>query len=223
MKSATSPKSFFGTRLALPVVGRITGKGAMKLNSILEQIRENRRYATADDIRNVFGDYHNALHWLAAFLIGDDKLADSCIVDACTIAQTQTPIFHEWLVHWAARATLRCAFRRQHARITELAPEYEKSEPGHAEHPPLLAKYVRLLIRNSEYIHARLDVLCRFVLIMRGIAKDSYGEVAAQLGISASAVERAYCVAFDTLELASDRVPRNADVPKFHTNNERPL
>jgi len=197
------------------------GKGLMKLATMLEQIRGAHRYATADDIRNVFGDYHNALHWLAVFLIGDDKLADSCIVDACTIAETQTPIFHEWLAHWAARATLRCAFRRQHARIAELAPEYEKSEPAHVEHPPLLATYVRLLIRNSEYIHARLDVLCRFVLVMRGIAKDSCDEVAMQLGISPSAVERAYCVAFDTLELASDRVARNADVPKFHTNNER--
>jgi len=193
----------------------------MKLETILEQIRENHRYATADDIRNVFGDYHNALHWLAVFLIGDDKLADSCIVDACTIAQTQTPIFHEWLVHWAARATLRCAFWRQHAQIAELAPEYEKSEPVHQEHPPLLAKYFPLLIRNSEEIRARLDVLCRFVLVMHGIAKDSYGEVATQLGISPSAVEQAYCVAFDTLELASDRVLRDADVPKFHAGATR--
>jgi DNA-directed RNA polymerase specialized sigma24 family protein len=57
-----------------------------------------------------------------------------------------------------------------------------------------------MLIKNSEDIHTRLDVLCRFVLVMHGIAKDSYGEVAAQLGISRIAVERAYCVAFDTLD-----------------------
>ena len=58
---------------------------------------------------------------------------------------------------------------------------------------------------------------------MRGIAKDSYDEVATQLGISPSAVERAYCVAFDTLELASDRVLRNANVPKFHIDKELTL
>jgi hypothetical protein len=181
----------------------LEGREAMKLATILEAIRGSHRCATADDIRNVFGDYHNVLRWLAVFLIGDEKLADACIVDACTIAQTQTPIFHEWLVYWAARATLRCAFQRQHAAIAELAPEYEKGEPVEVELPPLSAEYFRLLIKNSEDIRARLDVLCRFALVIRGIAKDSYGQVAAQLGSSRSAVERAYCIGFDTLNLAS--------------------
>ncbi|HMK30167.1 MAG TPA: hypothetical protein VK473_10820, partial [Terriglobales bacterium] len=52
-----------------------------------------------------------------------------------------------------------------------------------------------------------------FVLIMRGIAKDSHEGVAAQLGISQSAVARAYCVAFDTLDLATDEDLCDADVP----------
>jgi DNA-directed RNA polymerase specialized sigma24 family protein len=184
----------------------LEGKEAMKLATILEAIRGNHPCATADDIRNVFGDYHNVLRWLAVFLIGDEKLADGCIVDACTIAQTQTPIFHEWLVYWAARATLRCAFQRQHAAIAELAPEYENGEPVHLKLPPLSAEYFRLLIKNSEDIHARLDVLCRFALVMRGIAKYSCAEVATQLGISRSTVERAYYVAFDTLDFASYEV-----------------
>lgn len=172
----------------------------MKLASILEKILGNHREVTADDIRNLFGDYHNALHWFAVFLVGDDKLADACIVDACAIAQTQTPAFHEWLVHWAARATVQCALQRQRPRIAELAADYEKSEPDPVEIPPLSAEYFRLLVKNSEDIHARLDILGRFVLVIRGIAKDSYGEVAAQLGISRSAVERAYRVAFDTID-----------------------
>ncbi len=45
---------------------------------------------------------------------------------------------------------------------------------------------------------------------MHGIAKDSYNEVAAQLGICQIAAERAYCVAFDTLDLISNEVLRNA-------------
>ncbi len=162
-----------------------------ELATILEEIRRKRRYATADDIRNVFGDYHNGLHWLAVFLIGDEKLADACVIDACNIAQAQTPIFHEWLIQWAALATLRCALVRQHDRVTELAPEYEKSEPVDVQRPPLLAEHFRRLIKYSDDLHARLDVLCRFVLIMRGLAKDSLDEVAAKLGISRGAVERA--------------------------------
>jgi len=188
----------------------------MKLATILEAIRGNHRRATADDIRNVLGDYHNVLRWLADFLIGDEKLADAWIVDACTISQTHTPIFHEWLVYWAARATLRCAFQRQHGAIAELAPEYEKGEPVHLKHPPLSAEYFRLLIENSEDIYARLDLLCRFALVMRGIAKYSCAELATQFGISRSTVERAYCVAFDTLDLASYEVHRAAAGNKQH-------
>jgi hypothetical protein len=184
----------------------------MRLATILEEIRGKHRYATADDIRKVFGDYHNVLHWLAVFLLGHEKLADACIVDACTIAHTQTPIFHEWLVHWAARATLGCAFQRQRALVAELAPGYQKSEPVRGAHPPLSAEYFRLLINNSEDIHARLDVLCRFVLVLRGIAKYPCNQVAVRLGISQSAVERAYCVAYDTLDLVSKQVLRNADI-----------
>jgi len=196
----------------------------MKLAAMLNEMLRRRRYATADDIRNFFGDYHNALHWLALFLIGDKKLADACIVDACTVAQTQTPIFHEWLIHWAARATLRCALQRQHALVAQLAPEYEKSEPVHREHPPLSPKYFRMLVENSEDIRARLNVLCRFVLIMHGIAKDSYEGVAAQLGISRSAVERAYCVAFETLARTSNEELCHADVPTgCHLNGEPAL
>jgi hypothetical protein len=173
----------------------------MKLATLLDEIRGIHRYATADDIRKVFGDYHNVLHWLAVFLIGDEKIADGCIVDACNITQTRGPIFHEWLVHWAARATVRCAFQSQRARIEEISREYETGEPVVQKQSPLSAEYFRLLIQNSEVIHVRLDVLCRFVLVLRGIGKDSCDAVAAQLGISPIAAEQAYSVAYDTLGL----------------------
>jgi hypothetical protein len=195
----------------------------MTLATILVEIRQKHRYATADDIRKVFGDYHNLLRWLTGFLVGDEKLADACIVDACTIAETQSPDFHEWLVHWGARATVGCALQRQHANIAELARKYEKSEPIHRKHPALSLEYFLSLVKNSEDIHARLDALCRFVLVLRGIANDSCEKVAAQLGISRSAVEGAYCFAFDALEPSPTGVLCSADVPARHINNERTL
>ena len=67
----------------------------MRLATTLAEIGRKHRYATADDIRKVFGDYHNLLRWLSGFLVGDEKLADACIVDACAIAETQSPDFHE--------------------------------------------------------------------------------------------------------------------------------
>jgi len=55
------------------------------------------------------------------------------------------------------------------------------------------------------------------VLVLRGIAKDAYDQVAAQLGISRRAVEQAYCIAFDSVE--SDRKPCTAGTPTSHVDN----
>ncbi len=184
----------------------------MKWHDILEILdRPGNRYATVEDVRKIFADYHDALHWLAGFLIGD-KLAPACVIDACNIAQRQGPVFHEWLAHWAARATLRCALQMQVADIAGLAPTYERSEGVYEKRSLLSPEDLRLLVEESDVLRARLDVLCRYVLVMHGIAKETCEEVAPQLGISPSAVERAYCVAYDTLHLMSKRTPGNADV-----------
>ncbi len=171
---------------------------------------QGRRYATVEDVRKIFADYHDALHWLAGFLIGE-KRAPECVIDACNIAERQGPIFHEWLAHWAARATLRCALLTQRAEIAQLAPAYERFERVHAKRSPLSPEDLQLLVEESDVLPARLDVLCRFVLVMHGIAKESYEDVAGQLGVSRSAVERAYCVAFDTLHIVSRNACRDAD------------
>lgn len=185
----------------------------MKWPDILDILeRPSHRYATVEDVRKVFADYHDALHWLAGFLVGD-KLAPPCVIDACNIAERQEPVFHEWLAHWAARATLRCALQMLRADIAKLAPTYERFEPVDEMRPPLSAGDLQPLVEERDALRTRLDVLCRFVLVMHGIAKESCGEVAAQLGVSQSAVERAYCVAFDTFHLMSNRMPGNAYIP----------
>ncbi len=194
-----------------------------RTTTVLKELTGSYRCAQPNDIKKVFGDYRNVLRWLAVFLVGDDKLADAFVVDACGIAPTRTPDFHEWLVHWAAHATVGRVLQAQRAHILELALEYEKSKPLHEEHPPLSAEYFRLLVKSSEAIHARLDVLCRSVLVMRGIAKYSSVEVATQLGISPGAVERAYCLAFDTLDVVSSEVLCDTDVPAGQINEEPTL
>ena len=171
----------------------------MNLSFLVEDIFRKHRYATADDVRNTFGDYHNVLHWLTNFLVEDDAARDGYIVDAAGLTETPTPDFHDWLVQWAARATVRNVLQSERDRITELAKAYEQKPADHPDHPALSVEQFRLLINNSEQIRLRLDVLCRFILLIRGIAKEPIEEVAAQLGISREAVEHAYCVAFDAV------------------------
>ena len=185
----------------------------MKWNDVLDILdRRSHRYATVEDVRKIFADYHDALHWLAGFLIGD-KLAPACVIDACNIAERQGPVFHEWLAHWAARATLRCALQRQEAEIVKLVPTYDQFEGIDEKRPPLSPEDLQLLVEESDVLRPQLDILCRFVLIMHGIAKETCEEAAAQLGVNQSAVERAYCVAFDTLRRKSKRMLCNADTP----------
>jgi len=140
---------------------------------------------------------------LALFLTGDKEIADECVVDACGIAETQASLFHEWLVHWAARATVRCALQIRRPQIAEIAAGCKNREPVYSKRLPLTADHFRQLIEKSEEVHARLDVLCRFVLVLHGIARDSCDQVAAQLGVSQNTVERAYCIAFETLTLVA--------------------
>jgi len=171
-----------------------------------------RRYATANDVRSIFADYHDALDWLAGFLVGEE-LAPACIIDACTIAAHQESLFHEWLAHWAARATLRAALQRQRNQIIELASGYEQFERVHANRRLLSPEDLHFLVEGSDILTFQIDVLCRFVLIMHGIAKESLRDVAAQLEISTTAAERAYCVAFDTLRLIGTKLPPRPEVP----------
>ena len=186
--------------------------------AILDEIRGSHQAANVHDIRRTFADYHNLLRWLAAFLVGEQELADECIVDACTIAEAQGPEFHEWLVHWAARATVNCLFEKQQDQLARLALEHEKRPAGHSRHLPLSPEDLSSLIKHSEEIYLRLDLLSRFVLILHGLGDLSCDDVASKLRISPDAVERAYRVAYDTLALASDGRIDSADLSSGHPN-----
>jgi DNA-directed RNA polymerase specialized sigma24 family protein len=174
----------------------------MKLATLIAQFTAGPGYATPEDIQKAFGDYHNVLHWLAHFLLGDETLAGSCIVDACTIAQHQSPMFHDWLIHWAARATVGCALRLQRDLVNEQAVAYATETQIEPERMLLSSDDLNILVEHSQEIHEQLDAFCRGVLILRGIARDSSEKVAAQLGIAQEAIEQAYSVALGTIRRA---------------------
>ncbi len=180
--------------------------------SVLQEIKLRHGYVTPNHIRARFGDYHNALSWLSRFLLDDERLAEECVIDVCTIATPATPeipAFHEWLVYWAVRATFRAAYQRERKSIAELASIYEKEGPLDEECSPLQVAQFRQLVDDWEYVHSRLDVLCRFVLVMRGIAKDSFEVMAKELRISRTSVQRAYHIAIRALEGKPKEAPRS--------------
>ena len=52
---------------------------------------------TREYIGSVFSQHREELEWLANFLTGDEKIAAACLVDACALAESENPGFHEWL------------------------------------------------------------------------------------------------------------------------------
>lgn len=173
----------------------------MKWSLVFDGLHGRSRWASVEDIRRAFRDYHDALRWLAGLVVEDEGLAEACVVDACTVTERQSQMFHEWLIHWAGVATVRCAIQKQHERIVELAGTYaERDERADIDRPPLSADHCRVLIDKSMFVRERFDLLCRLVLIVRGMARNSYDDTAAELAITSNAVRHAYAVAFDTLE-----------------------
>jgi hypothetical protein len=167
---------------------------------IWESFRVGHRNATLEEIRELFGDYQNVLNWLATFLLKDEDLANDSTVDACTIAESQTAAFHEWLIYWGARATVRVAMQKQYEAVATIGSRYDEGQIVEDGRDPLSVGQLRSLVQNSGEIAGRLDLFCRFVLVLRGIAQDSFVEVGRQLGVSVKAVVRAYSVAIAEID-----------------------
>ena len=154
-----------------------------------------------DGIAKVFSDYREELEWLSIFLTGNEKMAVACVVDACALAKAQNPDFEEWLLQWARLATIRSACELQHSRIVQLSAVYKLRPCIHELHKPLSQDSLDLLVEESELLRSRLDVLCRFALVLCGIERRPTSEVSAILNIDPAAVEAAYCEALKFLEV----------------------
>lgn len=149
----------------------------------------------------VFSDYHDELEWLATFLTGDEKLGAACVIDACALAESESSGFQEWLLEWARLATIRSAVQIHQRRIAHLSPAYMQRPCIHGGHPALSAASVEHLVENSRWIMTRLDVLCRFALVICGLEKRSAQKAALLLGVDRTSVEGAYCTAIKFLEV----------------------
>lgn len=157
--------------------------------------------AGAEEIRTAFIENNQALTWLAEFLTGDEMIASACVIDACNLTERQYEIGQEWSWNWARNATIHSALDFQRSRIAQLSPVYDREVCMHEYHAPLSQDMIGFVASESDAIRHRLDVLCRFVLILCGVERRPPGEAALLLGISKHAVDVAYCAALDSLEV----------------------
>ena len=157
--------------------------------------------AASENVGNVFSQHREELEWLANFLTGDEMIAAACVVDAGALAESENPGFQEWLSEWACVATIRSAAQIQQRRIAQLASTYKQRPCIHGGHTALSSDWREILLEESNVLAARLDVLCRFALVICGLGKRSAHEAALLLGVDATSVEGAYCAAIKFLEV----------------------
>jgi len=159
--------------------------------------------AAAAEIRAAFTEHREELAWLAGFLTGDEIMAAACIIDARKLAQSERKVVQEWLWTSARDGTIRSALHVQQVRIGQLSSAYDHRACICEQHaaPPLDIDTLEFLVRESDEIRLRLDAICRFVVVLRGIENRRSQEVARLLGISEHAVEAAYCAAIQSLDV----------------------
>ncbi|MFZ3210977.1 MAG: hypothetical protein WA188_05630 [Terriglobales bacterium] len=159
--------------------------------------------APADEIRAAFTEHREELAWLAGFLTGNEMVAAACIIDARNLAQNEGKVVQEWFWTSARDATIRSALDVQQVRIGQLSSAYDHDGCIYQQHaaPPLDIDTLEFLVREFDEIRRRLDSICRFVLVLRGIENRLLPEVALLLGISEHAVEAAYCAALQSIDV----------------------
>ena len=152
-------------------------------------------------VGTVFGQNREELEWLANFLTGDEKIAEACVVDACAQAELENPGLQEWPCKWASMSTIRSAAQIQQQRIAQLSSAYSRCI--HGGHTFLSSDWCDVLLEESSAVCARLDIFCRFALVICGLEKRSANEAALLLGVDPASVEGAYCAAIKSLEVIS--------------------
>jgi hypothetical protein len=157
--------------------------------------------AVSEYAGTVFSQNREELEWLANFLTGDEKIAEACLVDACAQAESGNPSLQQWSSTWASMSTIRSAAQIQQRRIAQLSYAYMQCGCIHGGHTALSSDWCGILLEESSVVCTRLDILCRFVLVICGLEKRCANEAALLLGVDPAIVEGAYCAAIKCLEV----------------------
>jgi hypothetical protein len=108
---------------------------------------------------------------------------------------------------------MRSAVEIQHSRIAQLSAVYKRRPCIHAGHEALSQDSLELVIEESNFLTSKLDVLCRYALVICGMEKKPASEAAVFLGVEPAVVESAYCNALDFLEvIGCEQLQRQDDL-----------
>jgi hypothetical protein len=164
------------------------------LRSRVAQKCQNPGLAGKVTVQTVFADQRESLYWTALMITGNAELAAQSIVDATSLAETNSYAFRAWMVRWAHLATARVAVNAVRSSIHERAAQYSDCTCSHRKHAPLSPAETRTLRELDAYeVIPRLDILARVVLVLYGCQRASLSDCALLLNVPPQCVAGAYC------------------------------
>ncbi len=171
---------------------------------------------TANDYRDLFASSKESLRWLCYTLTGDHQLSDK-VVDAVLQQSLKGagPVFREWMLSWARRLIIRFSIMTVHP----IAPEgalpgcscgtFERMAVDPFDRNAILKLPAQELQRRLLC----LDVLSRFVFVLRALEGYSRRDSALLLNVDDRTCECLYLQAFGALAAEQVQIEGSWNAP----------
>jgi DNA-directed RNA polymerase specialized sigma24 family protein len=164
--------------------------------------RANDR-CTSNDYRRLFAGSAERLRWLCYLLTGDHDLSEKLLSAALEQSlKGSDHVFREWILSWARRLIIRVCIETMRPHITEIAQSAFLLPPMRLDAIDQ-TRLLTMLSLPAEIFQERLlglDVLSRFVFVLRGMEGYSRRETSLLLNIDDRTCEWVYVRAADALE-----------------------
>jgi DNA-directed RNA polymerase specialized sigma24 family protein len=176
---------------------------------------------TSNDYRRLFAGSAERLGWLCYLLTGNEKLSEK-LLDAALEQSLKGAdhVFREWMVSWARRLIVRVCIETMRPQIAEMAqaayllPPMRLGAIDQERLSPVLSLPADVLQERL----LELDVLSRFVFVLRALEGYSRRETSLLLNIDDRCCEWTYVRAAESLEgtLETIEIPQLMNAPDTH-------
>jgi len=102
----------------------------MKCPHSTERERQERPHdslASSHEIKSVFAEQRDYLHWISLVITGNDAIAEQAMLNANDLSASWSGVFRDWLIEWANHITVRASVRAVHDLISASAKRYSGS------------------------------------------------------------------------------------------------
>jgi DNA-directed RNA polymerase specialized sigma24 family protein len=158
---------------------------------------------TSNDYRQLFAGSAERLRWLCYILTGNEELSDQLLEAALEQSlKGSDHVFREWMVSWARRLIIRVCVDSVQAQIAKIAQSAYLLPPMRIEaiDPERISGVLTLSADAFQERLLQMDVLSRFVFVLRALEGYSRRETSLLLNIDDRSCEWIYQRTLESLE-----------------------